>query len=156
MGVIPYSGWHSHISLFSEKACTEIGLGTDHTFLWFRLPAIPLTWTGLKQIHVRAEFGPLMSAIWIRIQYAVKPSIYEDWAVNVKRRGLNHILIVNEWWHPFIQTKELMSTGRTAWGSIALGEQRHLVCCSICGKSADRSSKKHSLAKEGHLDLPCG
>lgn len=70
--------------------------------------------------------------------------------------GLNHILIVNEWWHPFIQTKELMSTGRTAWGSIALGEQRHLVCCSICGKSADRSSKTHSLAKEGHLDLPCG
>lgn len=69
--------------------------------------------------------------------------------------GLNHILILNEWWHPFIQTKELMSTGRTAWGSIALGEQRHLGFCSICGKSADRSSKKHSLAKE-HLDLPCG
>lgn len=70
--------------------------------------------------------------------------------------GLNHILIVNEWWHPFIQTKELMSTGRIAWGSIALGEQRHSVFCSICGKSADRSSKKHSLAKEGHLDLPRG
>lgn len=49
-----------------------------------------------------------------------------------------------------------MSTGRTAWGSIALGEQRHLVCCSICGKSADRSSEKHSLVQERHLDLPCG
>lgn len=49
-----------------------------------------------------------------------------------------------------------MSTKRTASGSIALGEQRHLVCCSVCGKSADRSSKKHSLAQERHLYLPCG
>lgn len=56
-----------------------MALGTDHTFLQFRLPTIPPTWTaGVEHIHVRAEFGPLMSAIWIHIQYAVKASIYED------------------------------------------------------------------------------
>lgn len=56
--------------------------------------------------------------------------------------------------YPNKQTNK-KSTGRTARGSIALREQRHLVCCSVCGKSADRSSKKHSLAQERHLYVPC-